>query len=277
MGSANNKFIATLATSNVLGFIVIFILLWMLWNNTNAPKKNVIVTYSASELQAIQPAAGPQRKPASTPARQSVNAQDRSIITAVAKEFNSNVKSERQIEQKTVKDNGDISKDKTTGALSDDEYVATYDKLASKQQTVKKEFSEKGVHSVQATREQDNKYSSTAGHFNNVDVSQLKDNKKNELSLGQRVAAVASGGFRAGNIKSEKNTAWKDYLKSLKDAEAERKNETRTITVRKGETLWKLSIRAYGTGFKHKKIYEANPHLTSPDSLTVGETLKVPF
>ena len=279
MGNTNNKFIATLAISNILGFIVIFALLWMLWNNNNAtvPDKNVIVTYSPSELQAIQPAAGPRRKPESRPATPSVNARDLSIITAVAKEVKSNIESEGRLEQKTVTENNDVNKDRTTGALSDDEYIATYDQLKSKQQQVKKDYSEMEVSTAQATGKSGSNAGTTADHFNKVDVSNLKNNQTEKLTLAQQVAAVASRDFSDDDSKSEKSSARKEYLGSLKDAEAERQNEMRTLTVKRGETLWKISTRAYGTGFLYKKIFEANPHLTSPDSITVGETLRVPL
>ena len=279
MGNTNNKFIATLAISNILGFIVIFALLWMLWNNNNAtvPDKNVIVTYSPSELQAIQPAAGPRRKSESRPATPSVNARDLSIITAVAKEVKSNIESEGRLEQKTVTENNDVNKDRTTGALSDDEYIATYDQLKSKQQQVKKDYSEMEVSTAQATGKSGSNAGTTADHFNKVDVSNLKNNQTEKLTLAQQVAAVASRDFSDDDSKSEKSSARKEYLGSLKDAEAERQNEMRTLTVKRGETLWKISTRAYGTGFLYKKIFEANPHLTSPDSITVGETLRVPL
>lgn len=49
------------------------------------------------------------------------------------------------------------------------------------------------------------------------------------------------------------------------------------VRVRHGDTLWKISQRVYGTGFKYLRIYQANPHLVNPAEITTGEMLRVPL
>ena len=51
----------------------------------------------------------------------------------------------------------------------------------------------------------------------------------------------------------------------------------RTITVRKGETLWALAVRVYGNGSQHEKILAANQNLIkSPRDLKPGMILVIP-
>ena len=55
-------------------------------------------------------------------------------------------------------------------------------------------------------------------------------------------------------------------------------NEVRTITVQDGETLWDITIRAYGDGNEHNKILDANPLIKDdPSLLKPGITLRVPL
>jgi nucleoid-associated protein YgaU len=280
MGKTSNRFIATLAISNILAFVVIFTLLWMIWTDKkNTQQKNIVVTYSPSELAAIQPAAGPVHNTDTKVTRPSVNARDLSIITAVAKEVKSNIESSPRIELNTEMENMASDKaqpNKITGAISDKEYVASYNELVAKPQTEKKAFSEKEVSSTPAIAKGTNDSAGSVDHFNKVDVSNIAPQK--QASLAQQVAMVAADDSTGNNTgEPEKTASWKDYLAALKKAEAERQNEMRTITVKRGDTLWQISERAYGTGFKYNKIFTANPHLTSPDDITVGETLRVPL
>lgn len=280
MEKTSNRFIATLAITNVLAFVVIFTLLWMIWSDRHtATQKNVIVTYSPSELAAIQPAAGTAHSSKTKPSKPSVNARDVSIITAVAKEVKSNIESSPRVPLNTDKalaDDADSQArpNQITGAISDKDYVASYEQLAITAEPVKKEFSEQEVNSAAAAAITDDY--DKLDHFNKVDVSAANNIQQERTSLAHQVAMVADSA-NDNSDDSNKNAAWKDYLSSLKDAEAERQNEMRTITVKRGDTLWKISARAYGTGFKYKRIFTANPHLTSPDSITVGETLRVPL
>lgn len=285
MGSSKNKFIATLAISNILGFIVIFTLLWMLWSNNNANISN-----NMNDTVTYAPPASPstvQKRYITEPvktSRPSVNAEDISIITAVAKEVKSNYPdssgSSGRPENKNTEAPKVAGKVTTKNTLSDNEYVASYNQLKSSPAVSKKEVSKSDATSVQITNKSTDKNKASTDHFNKVDVSHLKSNPSNKMTLAQQVAAfakIATIEPSSGGKKADDSEAWQDYLDSLKEAEAERQNEMRTITVVQGETLWKISTRAYGTGFLYKKIFEANPHLTSPDSITVGETLRVPL
>ena len=293
MASSNNKFLAILAISNVLGFIVIFILLWMLWNHTSTvQQKDTVNTYSpvspSPQLAARDTAKGVEI------------ANDLSIISAVAKEVRSNnidsnrrfnMNMPKKINSETLKFERSKKGNYSSATLSDDDYIATYNQLKSNR-IPQKQYTKKDVTTVKITDKTHNNTGSAADHFNKVDVSHIKNKQTGRISLAQQVAAIATtspeatidnrnnnnvNSYNKANNTSEGFTGWQAYLHSLKGAEAERQNEMRTITVKRGETLWKIAARAYGTGYQYKKIFNANPHLTSPDAITVGETLRVPL
>ena len=48
-------------------------------------------------------------------------------------------------------------------------------------------------------------------------------------------------------------------------------------TVKKGDTLWKISERTLGSGARYKEIFEANrPMLKDPDKIYPGQVLRIP-
>lgn len=48
-------------------------------------------------------------------------------------------------------------------------------------------------------------------------------------------------------------------------------------TVKKGENLWKIAEKHYGSGAKHTMIFEANrPMLLHPDKIYPGQVLRIP-
>lgn len=52
---------------------------------------------------------------------------------------------------------------------------------------------------------------------------------------------------------------------------------SRTYTVEKGDTLWKISTEMYGNGAKYTEIFEANkPMLSDPDKIYPGQVLRIP-
>jgi LysM repeat protein len=53
------------------------------------------------------------------------------------------------------------------------------------------------------------------------------------------------------------------------------KSPTRTYTVRKGDTLTKISQKYYGTASKWRKIADANK-IKNPNKIRIGQKLKIP-
>jgi LysM repeat protein len=67
------------------------------------------------------------------------------------------------------------------------------------------------------------------------------------------------------------------YLAALDPLTKQRQNETRTITVKAGESLWLIAKRAYNNGGLYNKIFAANPHiLSNPNAIYPGQVLRVP-
>lgn len=302
MAGSNNKFLVILALSNLLGFVVIFVLLWMLWSNTSTVHEKEPGNRYLPASTSLQTSREITAQPRNT--QPFVKATDLSIINAVAKEVRSNnIRSNNRFDldmpetlnSESIKPATNERADFSSASLSDDEYIANYNQI-KRSRNRQRRYTKEDVTTVKITDKINNNTESMADHFNKVDVSHIKNKQTDKLSLAQQVAAIAatsSSEATIGNrisadtkrnrnnsnndIASEDFTGWQAYLHALKDAETERQNEMRTITVKRGETLWKIATRAYGTGHQYKKIFNANPHLTSPDSITVGETLRVPL
>jgi nucleoid-associated protein YgaU len=117
--------------------------------------------------------------------------------------------------------------------------------------------------------------------FNTVDVSDQK--KNNPIQSTQQVQAVVTGEKPVFNKADQKKldlsakTSAEASISSLQSTPVEPADETCTIRVRRGDTLWKISKRIYGTGFKYKRLLKANPHLSDPAQITTGELLRVPL
>ena len=70
------------------------------------------------------------------------------------------------------------------------------------------------------------------------------------------------------NAKAEKN------IQSTEEAVTA---EFQTYKVQKGDTLWKISRKFYGTGKSWKKIFKANQDiLSAPDKVKAGIELRIP-
>ena len=156
---------------------------------------------------------------------------------------------------------------------SDADYVAALDQLKqdnsspasahatikAASQTVRTKISEKGK---------------SVDHFNRIIVDSSPDGKATKkLTFAGRVQQAAKDDAKPAPATGKKD----NYIAKLDRASSERKNETRIIKIRRGDSLWKISRRAYGTGFKYPLIFDANPHIKNPNVIEVGEFLRVPL
>lgn len=66
------------------------------------------------------------------------------------------------------------------------------------------------------------------------------------------------------------------YVRSVNLLAGERQNQSRTIRVRRGDTLFRIARRAYGDGDQYPRIYKANPLLRNPNLIAIGDILRVP-
>lgn len=47
-------------------------------------------------------------------------------------------------------------------------------------------------------------------------------------------------------------------------------------TVKRGETLWRIAQQHYGNGNLYHRLLTANPSVTNPNNISVGDVLRVP-
>ena len=161
------------------------------------------------------------------------------------------------------------------GKLSgnDADYVAALDKLKQgsgstiSPQTVAKA-------DAKTARAKEFTADGSVDHFNRVLIEQAQQrNITNKLTFADRIQQAVEE--ETGNTPASSN---KDiYIASLNQASEERKNEIRIIKVQRGDSLWLIAKRAYGTGFEYPRIFKANPHLTNPDKIKTGDFLRVPL
>ncbi len=103
--------------------------------------------------------------------------------------------------------------------------------------------------------------------YNKVNVQ----NVSGEDTLSQLSAQINL--VMAEEVNKDKAESYTNSLRSEVDV---RKNEMRIIVVRQGDTLGKIAKRAYGNVMDFQKIYRANPELTRPDRIYIGQKLRIP-
>jgi len=122
----------------------------------------------------------------------------------------------------------------------------------------------------------------------NINISEDKeiDNNKKQVDVYNKVTVQdLSGADMLSQLSDQINSVMQEgisndkvanYTESLKSEVDVRTNEMRIIVVRKGDTLGKISNRAYGNAMDYKRIYRANPELTRPDRIYIGQKLRIP-
>ncbi len=124
-------------------------------------------------------------------------------------------------------------------------------------------------------------------YFNKIDVSveTREQHVDSNIALAKQIENTISGGDFSDSGR-DKNSTPKDsspkksddlFFQALETESKERINEMRTVKITYGDTLWDIAVRAYGSGFEYKRIFEANPYLSNPDKIKVGDTLRVPI
>ena len=117
-------------------------------------------------------------------------------------------------------------------------------------------------------------------YFNKVDISEQRSQpaeRSAPLSLAQKISMLVSDDVAETAGVTVNNTNQDEFIASLQTGSEERSNETRIITVKLGDSLWKIAVRAYGSGYEFPRIYKANPHIKNPNLIRIGEKLRVPL
>ena len=102
-------------------------------------------------------------------------------------------------------------------------------------------------------------YSITLKEYREVEARKIKVKKD-------------KNGIRKASIKKNKST------NNKKTKRTNNKSKKKTYKVKKGDTLWTIAKRYYGSGSKYKKIYNANKKKIggNPNKIKVGMVLKIP-
>ncbi len=110
---------------------------------------------------------------------------------------------------------------------------------------------------------------------NEVQLASVNKKNPTELLHIQLQRQIDQLLFTKNTIKSTSPKINTEYKIALEKESNIRKNAVRSITIKKGETLWSIAQRAYGNGILYKKIIEANPQ-SNLKQLFVGQVIRVP-
>jgi len=94
--------------------------------------------------------------------------------------------------------------------------------------------------------------------------------------LSQQISSLIDEEDSSSSSNSNNKNQAATYTQSLKSEVTVRTNEMRIIVVKKGDTLGKIAKRAYGNVMEYKRIYQANPEVTRPDRIYIGQKLRIP-
>ena len=108
-------------------------------------------------------------------------------------------------------------------------------------------------------------------HYNKVVINDNNDNYNSDKidNISKQIGSIVD------DITQNRSSS--NYTKIIKKEVVIREDAMRIVVVRKGDTLSKISLRAYGTVDGYKKIFEANRELIkNPNHIYVGQRLRVP-
>ena len=115
--------------------------------------------------------------------------------------------------------------------------------------------------------ESTNKTLKESNHYNKVTLSSKDENSTNKLML-----------LSDELTKSNKKVKLSKYENALKHEIATRSNEMRIIIVKKGDSLSKLALKAYGDKLSYDKIFKANPEIIkNPNQIFIGQKIRIPL
>ncbi len=192
-----------------------------------------------------------------------------------------------QVEKKHLKKNQVVIKHPTEQPLARKIAKISQNLDDANQQFIKKlvEIDKPQQVSTDATKTAQHKSRNTAT-YNSISLKKESDIDKIMLAMGsikKPVDEKTADKIDSTVKKLLKNAANKSkntdlYVEKLQPESEENKKEIRTITVKQGEKLWDIAVRAYGDGNKYKILLEANPMLkNNPKLIKAGITLRAPL
>lgn len=93
------------------------------------------------------------------------------------------------------------------------------------------------------------------------------------FTMDIREIRVAKSPLVGKNKNKKKTTSGKKQVTK----KSKKNTKTKTYKVKRGDTLWDISKKYYGSGTKYKKIVNANKNkIKNPNKIQVGWVLKIP-
>lgn len=273
MGATDNKPMLILIVINVVALLVIFWLLGMIMGGGNFPGADIMQSQPSGA--AVQSSVSMEEDV--TNLTKSSDSAAARAATAISK-FKKAIEGEVFSDPESEKLLGDAAQNLSA---SDAAYLAEYKQMKAQGSAPGSTSTPSPEEAKNLSVRESNGKASSVDYLNKVDVSGQGGTGK--LSLAQQIQSVVkvdeTAASKPDQASSPASTTDSDktYIASLQTAAAERENETRLIRVNSGDTLWRIAIRAYGSGFEYPRIFKANPHLKSPDQITTGELLRVPL
>ena len=84
-------------------------------------------------------------------------------------------------------------------------------------------------------------------------------------------------GTKTVTVKPPKTAGTVKSVTVKKERDASTAPQARTHTVKRGDTLWALAAKYYGSGAQYPKIYKANTDkISNPNLIYVGQVLTIP-
>ena len=112
----------------------------------------------------------------------------------------------------------------------------------------------------------------STSHQNQVVVKKQSNYRDSVDKISNQINALVEE-MQSKDVKQNSN-----YTKAISKEVGIRKNAMRIVIVQPGDTLSRISKRAYGSAMAYDKIFKANPNLiNNPNRIYVGQRLRVPL
>jgi len=174
-----------------------------------------------------------------------------------------------ELDKETSVDNPDNDNNDTLGNTLENyqaDSTKKYDDSVVEQKTIESIKNE----DIKSLKE-DNKSAKEVDHYNKVVIDKNNDNynSKNIDNISKQIGSIVDD--------ITQNRPNSNYTNIIKKEVVIREDAMRVIVVKRGDTLSKISLRAYGTVKGYQKIFEANRELIkNPNHIYVGQRLRVP-
>lgn len=112
-----------------------------------------------------------------------------------------------------------------------------------------------------------------------VEDYNITEDAKNglDVSVDVNLKQWRDYGTKTVTVEQPKQSQQKQTVTVTKERDASTAPKTKTHTVKKGDTLWALAAKYYGSGAQYTKIYNANKDkISNPNLIYVGQVLTIP-